>query len=124
MLFLFFFMVSEQVHIYLSQIFFVWMASSSLDDIESYIVSSSLNLPDFNSNQCLCFVQLNDFDYLLWLMVMSLALSRRSIIKFINKSNIALDVKYPQYKLWLLTIRWFSYSCSTLWNQTLLKSLT
>jgi len=100
------------------------MAFSSLDDMESSIVSSSLNLLDFNSNQCLYFVQLNDFDYLLWSMVMSLTLDGESIIKFINKSNIALDVKNPQYKLWLLTIRWFSYNCSTLWNQTLLKSLT
>ena len=50
------------------------MASRGLEDMESSIapsllnqrLCSDLNLPDLNSNQRLCSVQLNEFNYLPW----------------------------------------------------------
>jgi hypothetical protein len=84
------------------------MASRGLEDMESSIapsllnqrLCSDLNLPDLNSNQRLCSVQLNEFNYLPWSRVVSLALGGRSRIEFIDKSNAAPDVKSPQYKSW------------------------
>jgi len=84
------------------------MASCGLEIMESFIAPSSfnqhlysdLNLPDMNSNQHLCSVQLNEFNYLLRSMTVSLALGGRSRIEFIDKSNAAPDVNSPQNKSW------------------------
>jgi hypothetical protein len=84
------------------------MASRGLENMESSIAPSSfyqclysdLNLPDMNSNQHLCSVQLNEFSYLPSSRAVSLALGGRSIIEFIDKSNAAPDVNSPQYKSW------------------------
>ena len=84
------------------------MASRGMENMESSIAPSSfnqhlysdLNLPDMNSNQRLCSVQLNEFNYLPWSRAVSLALGGRSRIEFIDKSNAAPDVNSPQYKSW------------------------
>jgi hypothetical protein len=84
------------------------MASRGLEDMESFIapsllnqrLCSDLNLSDLNSNQRLCSVQLNEFNYLPWSRVVSLALGGRSRIEFIDKSNAAPDVNFSQYKSW------------------------
>ena len=60
---------------------------------------SELNPPDMNTNQRLCSVQLNDFNYLPWWAV-SLALGGRSRIEFIDKNHSAPDVQSSQYKSW------------------------
>jgi hypothetical protein len=83
------------------------MASRGMENMESSIAPSfnqrlysDLNLPDMNSNQRLCSVQLNEFNYLPWSRAVSLALGGRSRIEFIDKSNAAPDVNSPQYKSW------------------------
>ena len=62
--------------------------------------SADLNLPDMNSNQRLCSVQLNDFNYLPWSRVVSLALGGRSRIEFIDKNSSVPDKQSSQYKSW------------------------
>nr|TKR98727.1 hypothetical protein D5086_0000200440 [Populus alba] len=84
------------------------MASRGLENIEGSIAPSSfnqhlysdLNIPDMNSNQRLCSVQLNEFNYLPWSRAVSLALGGRSKIEFIDKSIAAPDVNSLQYKSW------------------------
>ena len=84
------------------------MASRGLENIEGSIAPSSfnqrlysdLNISDMNSNQRLCSVQLNEFNYLPWSRAVSLALGGRSRIEFIDKSIDAPDVNSPQYKSW------------------------
>ena len=84
------------------------MASRGLENMEGSIAPSSfnqrlyfdLNLLNMNSNQRLCSVQLNEFNYLPWSRAVSLALGGKLIIKFIDKSIATPNVNSPQYKSW------------------------
>lgn len=63
-------------------------------------VCADMNLSDLNTNQRLCSVKLNDFNYLPWSRAVTLALGGRSRIEFIDKNCAAPDVKSSQYKSW------------------------
>ncbi|XP_038699708.1 uncharacterized protein LOC119997007 [Tripterygium wilfordii] len=67
--------------------------------------SSSISLPsntfDVHTNQRLCSVLLNEFNYLPWSRSFQLALGGRSKLEFIDKSIVVPDVNSTQYKSWI-----------------------
>ena len=76
------------------------MALPVSEEMGTSIVPPPSNISDVNTNQRLCSVLLNDFNYLPWSRAVSLALGGRSKIEFIDKSNDTPDVKSTQYKSW------------------------
>ncbi|XP_038692043.1 uncharacterized protein LOC119990224 isoform X1 [Tripterygium wilfordii] len=67
--------------------------------------SPSASLPsntfDVHTNQRLCSVLLNEFNYLPWSRSVQLALGGRSKLEFIDKSTVVPDVNSSQYKSWI-----------------------
>ena len=61
----------------------------------------SNNIDDINIAQRLNSVLLNEFNYLLWSRVVTIALGGRSKLEFINGSISSPGVYTPVYKIWL-----------------------
>ena len=61
----------------------------------------SNNVDDINIAQRLNSVLLNEFNYLLWSRVVTIALGGRSKLGFINGSISSPGVDTPVYKIWL-----------------------